>query len=87
MRVGRWDVAGGEVGGDELLGMDVVSGEEDVLRVAVEDLLGEGCGGAEGGDDFDAGGVFVCCGQRGEDGLKIGGCGDVEFFGLRVNGL
>ena len=50
------------------------------MRIAVEELLGECCGGAEGGDDFDAGGVLVGCGQGGHDGLEIGGCGDVDLF-------
>ena len=57
--VGHGRGAVGEAGDDELLGMHVVGGEEDVLWIAVEQLLGERCGGAEGGDDFDAGGSLV----------------------------
>ncbi len=78
--VGSWR-GGGEAGGDELFGMDVVGGEKDVLRVAVEQLLGEGGGGAEGGDDLDAGGLLVGGCQCGQNGLEIGGGSDVEFFG------
>ena len=29
-----------------------------------------------------AGGVLVLGGQRGQDGLQVGGCGDVELFGV-----
>ena len=77
----------GEVGGDELFWVDVVGGEEDVLRIAVAELLGEGGGGAEGGDDLDAGGVLVCCRERGEDRLEVGCGGYVEFlWSLRVKG-
>ena len=80
-------LAGGEVGGDELLRVDVVGGEEEVLWVAVGELLGERGGGAEGGDDLDAGGVLVGGCEGGDDGLEIGGGGDVKLFGrLRRSG-
>ncbi len=85
--VGDGNLAAGEIGGDELFGVDVVCGEEEVLGVAVGDLLGKGGGGAEGGDDFDAGGHLVLGCEGGEDGLEVGGGGDVEFSGcLRVRG-
>ncbi len=67
--------------------MRVVGGEEEVLGIAVGNLLREGCRGAEGRDDLDACGLFVLGGEGGEDGLKIGGGGDVELFGgLRIRG-
>ncbi len=80
--VGDGVALGGERGGDELLGVDVVGGEEEVLRVAVLELLGEGGGGAEAGDDVDAGELFVVCGEGGQDGSEVGCGGDVEGFGL-----
>jgi hypothetical protein len=72
----------GEAGGDELLGVGGVGGEEDILRRAVGELLGERGGGAEGGDELDAGGVLVGGGEGGDDGLEVGGAGELELFGL-----
>lgn len=62
--------------------MGGVGGEKDVLWGAVGELLGERGGGAEGGDEMDAGGALVLGGERGHDGLEIGGAGDLELFGL-----
>ena len=86
--VGDWDAAVGEVCGDELLGMDVVGGEEEVLRIAVGDLLREGCRGTEGlAMILTPVACSYCGGEGGQDGLEIGGGGDVELFGrLRMRG-
>lgn len=67
------------MGGDELLGMDEVGGEEDIGGRTVLDLLGEGGRGSEGWNDVDAGGLFIGCGEGGKDGLEVGGGGDVEL--------
>ena len=64
-RVGCGSGFASEACGDDLLGMCGVGGEEDVLRIAVDELLGEGCRGAEGGDDLDAGGSLVRGSKRG----------------------
>ena len=63
--------------------MDGVGGEEDVLRSAVGELLRERGRGAEGGDEVDAGGVLVLGGERGHDGLEIGGAGELELLFAR----
>ncbi len=80
--------AEGLVGGDELLGVYVVGREEEILGVAVEELLGERGGRAEGGDDLDAGLRLVGGGEVGKNGLKVGRGGDVELSGcLRARGV
>jgi len=67
--------------------MHVVGGEEEVLGIAVGNLLGEGCRGAEGRNDLDACGLLVLGCEGGKDGLKVCGGGDVELFGgLRNRG-
>ena len=87
MSVGNWGLAGGEAGGYELLRVNVVGGEEGVLRIAVGDLLGESGGRAEGGDDLDAGGLLVLRCESRKNWLEIRGGGDVELFGgLRMRG-
>ena len=69
----------GEVSVDELLGVGAVSGKEEVFRCAVLQLLSKGRGGAEGGQNVDAGLALVLGSKGGEDGLQISGHGDVEF--------
>ena len=80
MGVGGGVPAFGEASRNELFGVQIVGGKEDVLWIAIEQLLGEGCGGAEGGDDFDSAGMFVGGCKGGHNGLQVGCCCDVEFF-------
>ncbi len=69
MGIGDGDTAGGEIRCDELFGVDIVGGKKDVLGITVGDLLGEGCGGAEGGNDFDACRLLILGGERWKYGL------------------
>ena len=71
---------------DELLRVDGVGGEKDVLRGAVGELLRERGGGAEGGDEVDAGGALVGGGERGHYGLEVGGAGELKLRRLRADG-
>ena len=70
---------GGEVRLGKLLGMGAIGGEEEIFRSTVLELLREGRGGAEGRNDVDASLLFVLGGEGGEDGLEVGGGGDVEL--------
>ena len=65
--------------------MDGVGGEEDILWGSVGKLLRECGGGAEGGDEVNAGGALVSGGERGHYGLEVGGAGELELLGLRVD--
>ena len=88
MSVGNWSFGRGETRGDKLLRVNVVGGEEDVLGVAVGDLLGKSGGGAEGCDDLDAGSLLILCCEGRQDWLQIRSGGDVELFGrLRMRGV
>ena len=76
--VGRGRFGGGEVVGDEGFGVNEVGGEEKVLGIAVFELLGERGRGAEGGNDFNSGGVLVEGCQRRKDGLEVRSRGNVQ---------
>ncbi len=82
--VGRRCSLVGEAGGDDAFGEGEVGGEKEVDGGAVEDLRGEGAGGAVAYDEFDSGGLPVELGEGGEDGLEVGGSGDTEFFARGV---
>ncbi len=69
----------GEVGVDELLGMRAVGGKEEVFRGPALKLLCEGGGGAERGNDMGAGLVLEVDGEGGENGLEVGGGGNMKF--------
>ncbi len=77
----------GEAGGDDAFGKGEVGGEKEVNGGAVEDLCGEGSGGAVADDEFDAGGLAVELGEGGEDGFEVGGGGDAQFFGVVLRGF